>query len=287
MKNPPFECRSGGEGWYSLGAVGGEAATAALVHQLDSPDENSVAAALEALASAGGPVAEQALRARLGLDEPFQRMASLDALNRLGAEIEWDVLRYLLDEPSLRGVLIPALGRSGDSRAVDYLVDSMRRVSPRRRQAVCQALLQLCEADPNACELLQRDARTLGDELCESLLETIGESDVTQYAGAVLVLCYAQVGSSSSSAQMRAQLVHGSTVFTDSLLFIEPAGTAAAATPAMHSYGYMTVWRNATGSEDLLFQIKSEDGVSLAFADSIVIIIIRLDADLVEDTGGG
>jgi len=176
----------------ALGAVGGDRAATALVAQLDSDDPNNVAAALEALATAGGPIAEAALRDRLAIDDSFQRMAALDALNRLGASIDWDVLGALVSEPSLRGVLVPALGRSGDPRAVDYLVGSLRHVAPRRRLDVSDALLQLCEADPTASELLGSQAKTLDEALCASLLDMIGDADVARHAGAVLVLCHAR-----------------------------------------------------------------------------------------------
>lgn len=176
----------------ALGAVGGDRAATALVTQLDSVDPNNVAAALEALATAGGVVAEAALRGRLSIDDSFQRMAALDALNRMGASIDWEVLGGLVGESSLRGVLVPALGRCGDPRAVDYLVDSLRHVAPRRRQDVCDALLRLCESDPGGCEPLRRQAESLGEELSASLLDTIGDADVAQHAGAVLLLCHAQ-----------------------------------------------------------------------------------------------
>ena len=111
---------------------------------------------------------------------------------------------------------------------------------------------------------------------------TLNSADVSANAK-YLVLVYAQLGAASANMQAGAQLLHGTTVFTDSAVAMEPAGLATDTTPAMHSYGYMTVWDTSGGAESLHFQLAG-DGSLAAFADTIVIFIMRIDADLVEGT---
>ena len=111
---------------------------------------------------------------------------------------------------------------------------------------------------------------------------TLNSADVSANAK-YLVLCYAQLGAASAGMLAHAQLLHGTTVFTDSAVTMEPAGVATDTTPAMHSYGYMTVWDTSGGAESLHFQLAG-DGSLAAFADTIVIFIMRIDADLVEGT---
>ena len=111
---------------------------------------------------------------------------------------------------------------------------------------------------------------------------TLNSADVSANAK-YLVLCYAQLGAASASMLAHARLLHGTTAFADSAVTMEPAGLATDTTPAMHSYGYMTVWDTSGGAESLHFQLAG-DGTLSAFADSIVIFIMRIDADLIEGT---
>lgn len=176
----------------ALGAVGGAAATAALVAQLDSDDPNNVAASLEALASAGGPGAEQALRMRLSSTDAFVRMAALDALGRMDVVLPWEVLSSLVPDTFLRGVLIPALGRCRDARAVDYLVEALRRLPARPSSPACEALQQLGQECPEALPRLQAALGTLDPPMVDGLVGIAEEGEAPANQGATLVLCLAQ-----------------------------------------------------------------------------------------------
>ena len=103
---------------------------------------------------------------------------------------------------------------------------------------------------------------------------TLSSADVTADA-TYLVLCYAQVGNTSSSGQTKARLAHGAapTVFTGSGIELEPSSGAAG---QFHSYGYMTVWTAPNPAVDIVFQLASNTGGSVAIADSMAILIMKL-----------
>jgi hypothetical protein len=100
--------------------------------------------------------------------------------------------------------------------------------------------------------------------------------------GKYLILCLAQIGGSSPSDTFGFRLAHGETpaAFTGAETTIEPA-----AQDDRHGYGYFTVFTQpGGGAEDVIFQIKTLNSTRTAYADTIHIVAIRLDADLTENT---
>lgn len=109
----------------ALGGARGANAIGVLATASEDEDANVAAAALDALARVGGPIAERALRKRLASNEPFQRLAALDGLNRLAAVVPWAELEPLLVDRLVRRVALPSLGRSRSAGAIAPLVDAL------------------------------------------------------------------------------------------------------------------------------------------------------------------
>lgn len=128
-------------------ARGGDARAATmLVPLLDDADPMVVTAATEALAVVGGTEAEAALMAKLRHAEGLQRMAALDALDRLEVRIEHDLLRSLVDDRLVRRLALSALGRTGDPRAASLLSRGLADSSRHVTQVAAEALSRLRRA---------------------------------------------------------------------------------------------------------------------------------------------
>ncbi|HEX5661759.1 MAG TPA: HEAT repeat domain-containing protein [Polyangiales bacterium] len=105
----------------ALGEAGGPLVIYELKQAAWSEDVNLAGEAIEALARIGGAEAESVIRSRLHAGDPFLRLAALEALNRLEANIAWEELQPLLDDRILRRVAVAALGRTGRAEALDPL----------------------------------------------------------------------------------------------------------------------------------------------------------------------
>lgn len=115
----------------------------ALVEASSSEDANVAAAAIDVLGTLGGPEAEQALRAGLGAQDPFHRLAALDALNRMHAWVPWEALEPLLDDRVARRVALAALGRCGRGEAIPVLVHALSETSRHTVRTAAEALAEL------------------------------------------------------------------------------------------------------------------------------------------------
>ncbi|MEM9068132.1 MAG: HEAT repeat domain-containing protein [Myxococcota bacterium] len=139
----------GGERKFVLEALGNsqaQDAVAAIVPLCDDEDANVSAAAIDALARIGGPDADHALRERLSIDDPFQRMATLDGLVRMGARLTWEELApVLVDRFALRAS-IPLLGWSGSPKAVQPLAEILDRGSSHLTAQAVVALADLADS---------------------------------------------------------------------------------------------------------------------------------------------
>ncbi len=127
---------------------------------------------------------------------------------------------------------------------------------------------------------------TTEDSLASTTMTTLAGATIAQGslpAGDYLVICHAFIRGTSRTRRFECQLRHGSTVFTSSLMIIEPSASIA---NRGHHYAYITQV-TLSGSEDLNFQRRAQvDGTSV-IVDSVTIFAMRLDADLTEDTGSG
>ncbi len=127
-----------------LGASHDPEAVGVLVPLVDSDDANLSAAAVGALAQLGGEKAVAALRGALETSDPFRKMAALDGLAQLGANVPFEVLAPLVDDRFIRRAAVPLLGRSGEPAAAELLADMLRSSgSLATVERVAEALVQL------------------------------------------------------------------------------------------------------------------------------------------------
>lgn len=175
----------------ALARAGGEGVVPILVEHLNCGDPNMVAAALDALAVVGGVDGEAALRGVLKWDDAFQRMAAMDALNRLDAVVPWDELATLLADRLVFRVALPALGRCADARAIGPLVSALSESSPRVVADAAAALAMLVDARPHELQGVAEAAESLSAE-ARSRLSTLDEHhSIDARQGAAIVLCLA------------------------------------------------------------------------------------------------
>ena len=105
----------GGGRKFILEALGqSESASAVdeIAQFVQDQDPNIAAAAVDALARIGGPIAETHLRALLASDDLYQRLAALDGLVRAGARLAWADLEPAIADRFTRRAAVPLLGRS-------------------------------------------------------------------------------------------------------------------------------------------------------------------------------
>ena len=108
----------------ALGFAGG-AGVERLAELSNDDDPNTAQAAIEALARVGGARAQVALRAHLDSDDPVQKLAALEGLERLEARLDVNELRPLLDDPLVRRPAVRLLGHSQDPEALDAVFEAL------------------------------------------------------------------------------------------------------------------------------------------------------------------
>ncbi|MBC7171400.1 MAG: HEAT repeat domain-containing protein, partial [Polyangiaceae bacterium] len=173
----------------ALGDAGDLAAVPPLVIEAEGQDANNAAAAIDALARLGGPDAELALRRRLCSEDPFQRMAALDGLNRLRAIIPWRELEPILDDRLVRRLVLAALGRCGREEAVAPLVEALRDRAQSAVAASAVSLGQLYDDSDRLAEVVRQFAGEFGASQRAALRQLVAEGDLpTRQAAAHLLL---------------------------------------------------------------------------------------------------
>lgn len=160
----------------ALGGARGATAIGMLAEASEDDDPNVVAAALDALARVGGPVAERALRKRLSSTEPFQRLAALDGLDRLGAVVPWAELEPLLGDRLLRRVVLASLGRSRSARAVAPLVEACVESSQALVDTALLALSTLVAEEPTLIASLVEQAAAAPEPAREAVRRALAEA---------------------------------------------------------------------------------------------------------------
>lgn len=176
----------------AIASAGGPSASPVLAAELGSDDPNITAAVIEALAVSGGPAAENALLALLEQDAAFQRMAALDALNRLDARVPWKTLSHLLGDRLVWRVAISALGRCADQAALAPLLDALEDSSARVVSDAVRALDRLCDEVPDVVPEVARYAAEANSKLRARLASLSEHSELMVRQGAVLLLCLAR-----------------------------------------------------------------------------------------------
>lgn len=161
-----------------------------LLRAVSHEDANLVASAIDALARLGGTESEQALVGLLVSDDPFQRMAALDGLDRLRARVSFDALKDVLDDPLVRRVALPVLGRTGAKLAIAPLITALSDDALPTVASAAPALVDLYEDDDELTLLVEKAVRAL-DERARVMLERLiadGERASRGAAATLLVL---------------------------------------------------------------------------------------------------
>lgn len=172
----------------ALGELGELAAVPALIRAVEGADPNTTAAALDALSQIGGPDAERALRAHLRHEDPFQRMAALEGLERLRARLSFDELEPLLHDRFVLRAALGLLGGTGDERAIDPLVDALGDRSSALFSSAIPALLRLSEESVGLEARLRERLKSLEASIRQRLRATLVEGDLkTRQASAHLL----------------------------------------------------------------------------------------------------
>ena len=137
----------------TLGIIGDRAAFDGLVGCLDDDDVNIRCAAAQSLGQLGSPAAVEPLLAHLGAGELNVDYAILEALGRIeGAEVPLETLEHPFHDSILRKTTYRLLARSGDPRAVRWLLEGIERGSRSERETAASALVDRYEQleDPTA-----------------------------------------------------------------------------------------------------------------------------------------
>ncbi|MEM9192467.1 MAG: HEAT repeat domain-containing protein [Myxococcota bacterium] len=175
----------------ALGYAGGAGAVEALGQEVKSLDPNVSAAAIDALSRIGGEAASATLRERLKSPDAYHRLAALDALDRLRAPIPWDALQPLLVDPMVRRVAIRALGRSGESAAVEPLFEALADPSAHAVAEAAVAVAGLSASSEVAFDLALSRAPALGTATRQTLRE-LSDGPPEERRAVVLLLIMAR-----------------------------------------------------------------------------------------------
>lgn len=152
-------------------------------------DANTAQAALEALAKVGGPRAEDALRAHLASADPVQRLAALEGLERLEAQVALSDLEPLLADRLVRRLALRLLAFSDDLGAVRALFGALDDTGVSASEAAI-ALGRLLERGGPPAREVASVARTIDAETRDTLrsLAERGREPVKRAATWVLLL---------------------------------------------------------------------------------------------------
>lgn len=175
-----------------LGEIPDDRVLPVLVRACEDDDPNLVAAAIDALARHGGPLAESALRKRLQSSDPYQRMAALDGLARLGAFVAWEELEPLLADRLVRRVALSTLGGTGRAEAIPPLVEALTDRSSHVVGAAAVALAQLLAHSESLRQLVAEHATALSGQARESLRSMLHQGDAQARVASAHLLLLAQ-----------------------------------------------------------------------------------------------
>lgn len=176
----------------ALGNTRDERVVPVLGELCEDEDPNLGASSIEALARVGGSRAEEALRKQLQSPRVFHKMAALDGLDRLGAQVPWEELAPLLDDKMVRRVALRLLGRSASPAAVMPLMAGLTEPSEHVQRNAAQALDQLQSASIDAMHTLRDQIKTIPPQAREGLVSLGGEGDLAARQAAIGLLLLAR-----------------------------------------------------------------------------------------------
>jgi HEAT repeat protein len=158
---------------------------------LRGDDANAAAAAVEALVRIGGSRAEELLREQLATTDLFLRISVVEGLTRLGTHVPWSELAPAVDDAIVRRISAELLGRTGDSQALEFLLDLATDASPQTSSAALRAISTLArQAESDREEITERLAASTDSfrlAIHEALLH--GDTPTRQGASYLAVLC--------------------------------------------------------------------------------------------------
>jgi HEAT repeat protein len=180
-----------------LGGAPDARSTAALVRSLLDDDANVRAAAAEALGGAAlageesRALAIQALAAALSTSDAFLKIAALDSLARLEAELPWSTFEPFSRDPLLRRYAVAAAARSCEPGAINALARATGDPSPTISRDALVALGDVIARGPEDASLHRRIREEL--LLCEEGVESarraaVDAEDPRARGGALLAL---------------------------------------------------------------------------------------------------
>lgn len=172
-------------------ASSGPQVVPALARMSADADPNTATVALESLAQIGGPAAEQVLRDRLSSEDHVVRLAALEGLARLGAQVPVAFLAPVTADPVLRRFALRLLGFCGDPEAAGHLARGLRdAASTAELIDIVLALDRLAGAGPGCAEAVTAEAQALGAPARAALRALLVDEDsgIAGAAAHVLVL---------------------------------------------------------------------------------------------------
>ena len=180
-----------------LGGVPDARGTAALARALSDEDANVRAAAAEALGSAAiageesRELATQALSAALSTNDAFLKIAALDSLARLEAQLPWSIFEPFAKDPLLRRYAVAAAAGSREPAAISALAQATGDPSPPISREALVALGDVIARGPDDAPLHDwaRSELASAHEGCASARRTARDAeDPRARGGALLVL---------------------------------------------------------------------------------------------------
>jgi len=178
-----------------LGGVPDARGTAALASALGDEDENVRAAAAEALGSAAmageesRALATHALASALLTSDAFLKIAALDSLARLDAQLPWSVFEPCAKDPLLRRYAIAAAAGSGEPAAVSALARATGDSSPTISREAIVALGDLIARGPDDDSFLDRVRADTQSAGCANARRAVRDAeDPRARGGALLIL---------------------------------------------------------------------------------------------------
>lgn len=165
----------------ALGAIADASSLPTLITALEDADENVRAAAAEAIGAYAGEPPEEvtaALDRALDREDLMTRLASLEALSRLGIPVPVARLRPFLDQPILRRAGLEALGFSADIEALPFLLDGLSDRARGVREASIVALWKMRgQLEEDGRRRVDDSLRRASAQVLEGLQRALGAED--------------------------------------------------------------------------------------------------------------
>ncbi len=158
---------------------------------LRGSDANAAAAAVEALVCIGGARAEALLKEQLATPDLFLRISIVEGLTRLGTQVSWKELSPAVEDAIVRRISAELLGRTGDSQALEFLLELATDASPQTSAASIRSIGQLVDKAKSQRVALVDRLSASNESFRQALYEALlhGDSATRSAAAYLSVLC--------------------------------------------------------------------------------------------------